>query len=101
MNRHGIEISQSTISRFCREHKILEFAVFGSILTEDFRPESDVDVLVTFAPDCRYTLFDLAKIQEQLRVIFNRDVDLVEKAGLKNPFRRKEILDHMEVIYAA
>ena len=101
MNRHGVEISENKISQFCRDHKISEFAVFGSLLRDDFSPTSDVDVLVTFTPDCGYSLLDLAMIQEQLQAIFDREVDLVEKAGLKNPFRKKEILDHMEVIYAA
>lgn len=101
MNRHGVEISENKIAQFCRDHKISEFAIFGSVLRDDFSPTSDVDVLVTFTPDCRYSLFDLAIIQEQLQTIFNREVDLVEKASLKNPFRKKEILDHMEVIYAA
>ncbi len=101
MNRHGIEISENKIAQFCRDHKISEFAIFGSVLRDDFSPTSDVDVLVTFTPDCGYSLFDLAIIQEQLKAIFNREVDIVEKASLKNPFRKKEILDHMEVIYAA
>lgn len=101
MNRHGVEISENKIAQFCRDHKISEFAIFGSVLRDDFSPTSDVDVLVTFTPDCRYSLFDLAVIQEQLQSIFNREVDLVEKASLKNPFRKKEILDHMEIIYAA
>lgn len=101
MNRHGVEISENKIAQFCRDHKISEFAVFGSLLRDDFSPTSDVDVLVTFTPDCGYSLLDLAIIQEQLQAIFDREVDLVEKASLKNPFRKKEILDHMEVIYAA
>ena len=101
MNRYAIEISENEIAQFCRDHKISEFAVFGSVLRDDFTPTSDVDVLVTFTPDCGYSLLDLAMIKEQLQTIFNRDVDIVEKASLKNPFRKKEILDHMEVIYAA
>ncbi len=101
MNRHGVEISENNIAQFCRDHKISEFAIFGSVLRDDFSPTSDVDVLITLTPDCGYSLFDLAVIQEQLQAIFNREVDLVEKASLKNPFRKKEILDHMEVIYAA
>ena len=101
MSRYGVEIPEKKIARFCRDHKISEFAVFGSVLRDDFNPASDVDVLVTFTPDCGYSLLDLAMIKEQLEAIFDRKVDLVEKAGLKNPFRKKEILDHMEVIYAA
>jgi predicted nucleotidyltransferase len=101
MNRHAMDIPEKKIAQFCRDHKISEFAVFGSILRDDFGPTSDVDVLVTFTDDCGYSLLDLAMIKEQLQAIFNREVDIVEKASLKNPFRKKEILDHMEVIYAA
>ncbi len=101
MTYHGFEISEEKIAGFCRENKISEFAVFGSIMTNDFRPSSDIDILVTFTPDCGYSLFELAVIQEKLQDILGRKVDLVEKAALKNPFRKKEILDHMEVIYAA
>lgn len=101
MTFHGFEISEEKIADFCRDNKISEFAVFGSILTKNFRPSSDIDILVTFTPDCGYSLFELAVIQEKLQDIFGRKVDLVEKAALKNPFRKKEILDHMEVIYAA
>jgi predicted nucleotidyltransferase len=101
MTFHGFEISEQKIASFCKEHKISEFAVFGSILTGDFRPSSDIDILVTFDPDCGYSLFELAVIQDKLQIFFGRKVDLVEKAALKNPFRKKKILDHMEVIYAA
>ncbi|MBW8015209.1 MAG: nucleotidyltransferase family protein [Planctomycetes bacterium] len=101
MTFHGFEISEEKIASFCRENKISEFAVFGSILTGDFRPSSDIDILVTFDANCGYSLFELAMIQEKLQNILGRKVDLVEKAALKNPFRKKDILDHMEVIYAA
>ena len=70
MNRHGVEISKEKIAHFCRDHKISEFAVFGSVLRDDFSPKSDVDVLVTFTPDCGYSLLDLAMIQGQLQDIF-------------------------------
>lgn len=96
-----IDLSKETITEFCREWKITEFALFGSVLRDDFQPDSDIDVLVTFAPDCGHSLFDLAQMQEQLKAIFAREVELVEKASLRNPFRRHAILDNMEVIYAA
>lgn len=101
MRRTNIKIPQDKIENFCRQRKITELALFGSALREDFRPDSDIDVLVTFAPDTRYSLFDLALIQEELRTILGREVDLVEKAALRNPFRRHHILKNSEVIYAA
>jgi len=75
--------------------------LFGSVLREDFRPESDVDVLVSFDPDIPWSLFDWIDMIEELQEIFGREVDLVEKSGLRNPFRRREILDNRQVVYAA
>jgi uncharacterized protein len=96
-----VDIPTSKIEDFCHRWKIIELALFGSILREDFGPDSDVDVLVTFADDSDLSLYDLVDMQEELRVIFGRDVDLVLKSGLRNPFRRHEILRTQHVIYAA
>jgi len=96
-----IDLPKERIADFCQQWKIIEFALFGSVLREDFRPDSDIDVLVTFAEDCGYSLFDLAQIQEELKALLAHEVDLVEKESLRNPFRRHAILNNMEVIYAA
>ena len=96
-----INLPKEKITEFCRQWKITEFALFGSVLRDDFRPDSDIDVLVTFTDDCGHSLFDLVQMQEQLKTILAHEVDLVEKAGLRNPFRRHNILNNMEVIYAA
>ena len=101
MRQNSIKIPPDQIADFCRQRKITELALFGSALREDFRPDSDLDVLITFAPDSRYSLFDLAAIQEELETLFGREVDLVEKAALRNPFRRHHILNNAEIIYAA
>ncbi|HIK11366.1 MAG TPA: nucleotidyltransferase family protein [Oscillatoriaceae cyanobacterium M33_DOE_052] len=101
MNIPKLEVSSDAIVAFCQKWKITEFALFGSILRDDFRPDSDVDVLVTFAPDEKWSLFDIVRMKEELETIFGREVDLVQKLGLKNPFRRYEILRTKEVIYAA
>jgi len=79
----------------------VEFSLFGSILREDFRPESDVDVLVTFAPEAQVSLFDLVQMQIELESLFGRPVDVVEKDALRNPFRKREILSTAQVVYAA
>ena len=100
----GIDVPQEKIVEFCRRWKIREFALFGSVLRDDFRPESDIDVLVAFATDARWSLLDHVTMQEELKSIFGRNVDLVSKKGIersRNPIRRKEILDSAEVIYAA
>jgi len=98
---HEIDLPRERIAAFCQQWKIIEFALFGSVLRGDFRPDSDIDVLVTFAEDCGHSLFDLAQIQEELKAILGREVELVEKESLRNPFRRHVILNNMEVIYAA
>ncbi len=76
-------------------------ALFGSILRDDVRPDSDVDVLVVFAVDAQPTLYDLVDMQDELKEIFGRNVDLVSKSALRNPFRRHQILRTHKVIYAA
>ncbi|MGB6067713.1 MAG: nucleotidyltransferase family protein [Desulfomonilaceae bacterium] len=96
-----LDVPAGKIVVFCHKWKIVEFALFGSILREDFGPESDVDVLVTFAKDANWSLYDLVDMQDELSSIFGRDVDLVLKSGLHNPFRRHEILRTCRVIYAA
>lgn len=98
---HGVQISAEAIEDFCRRWKIVELALFGSILSPEFRPDSDIEVLVTFSPDAQHSLFDLVTMQDELAVMFGREVDLVEKQALRNPFRRKHILEHSQVIYAA
>ncbi|MBI4492466.1 MAG: nucleotidyltransferase family protein [Chloroflexi bacterium] len=96
-----IGIPSEQIAEFCRRHHIRTLALFGSVLREDFRPDSDVDVLVEFEPDARLSLFDIVEMQDELAVLFGRPVDLVEKSALRNPFRRHEILRTHQVIYAA
>jgi hypothetical protein len=96
-----IDIPGDRITEFCRKWKIAELALFGSVLRDDFRPDSDVDVLVSLSGDAHWDLFDWVDMIEELKVIFGREVDLVEKSGLRNPFRRHAILSSKEVIYAA
>jgi hypothetical protein len=100
----GLESHKSAIADFCRRHRIVELAFFGSILRDDFGPESDVDVLVTFAPDTRYSLFDLGKMAGELERIIGRSVDLVERQAVEesqNYIRREHILANLEAIYVA
>jgi predicted nucleotidyltransferase len=94
-------IPEKKIQSFCHRWKVVEFALFGSILREDFNPESDVDVMVSFAAEARWSLWDLAEMQQELVNIFGRPVDLIEDGPLRNPFRRQAILSTKEVIYAA
>jgi uncharacterized protein len=104
MNKVKIKIPKAKLAEFCRRWNISEFALFGSVLRADFRPDSDVDVLVSFSPEAHVTLFDMARMQDELKTIFGRDVDLVSKRGLENSrnyLRRKYILDSAQVIHVA
>lgn len=104
INYHGLEISRDKIADFCRRWKITELALFGSVLRDDFRPDSDIDVLVTFAPDAGWRLDDLVDMKEELEMMFGCRVDLVKKhlvESSENYIRRKHILSHMETIYVA
>jgi predicted nucleotidyltransferase len=100
MVKARIEIPIDKIEEFCRKWKIEEFSLFGSVLRDDFRPDSDVDVLVTFADDAHWSLYEWVDMIEELKAIFGREVDLVSKKGLRNPFRRHEILSTQQVVYA-
>jgi predicted nucleotidyltransferase len=101
MVSRNLDIPLDRIETFCRKWKIRELSLFGSVLRDDFRPDSDVDVLVSFELDAPWDLFHLVEMRDELIALFGRDVDLVEKEGLRNPFRRRTILDTREVIYAA
>lgn len=97
-------LPMDAIRAYCQKWRICEFAVFGSVLRDDFNDESDIDVLVTFADDTRYTLFDLAHMGDELEAILGREVDLIDRRAIEtspNYIRRREILSTFEVIYAA
>ena len=99
-----IDVPVAAIAEFCRKWRIVEFALFGSVLRDDFGPDSDVDVLVAFAPHTRYTLFDMVHMEDELRTLFRRDVDLVEREAIQrspNYLRRRAILGTAEAVYAA
>ncbi len=76
-------------------------AVFGSVLREDFRPDSDIDLIVRFSDDARWGLWDFYALREELEILFDRQVDLVEPEGIINPIRRRSILSSQQLIYAA
>ena len=100
VDNQGIAVPRARIEEFCRRWKIVEFSLFGSALREDFRSDSDVDVLVSFGEGADWDLFDWVSMIEELKSIFGREVDLVEKTSLRNPFRRHYILNNQKVIYA-
>lgn len=93
---------KTKIAEFCKRWNVSEFAVFGSALTKDFRPDSDVDIMVDFPTQAKVTLYDMTKMQDELKQIFKRDVDLISKRGVKNSrnyLRKKAILESAQVIH--
>jgi hypothetical protein len=99
-----IEIPEDKIADFCRRWKISELALFGSVLRDDFRADSDVDVLVTFAEDARWTLFDIVHMEDELKALFGREVDLSERRAVEkseNYIRRRSILKSARTVYVA
>ena len=96
----GVNVPLDSVEAFCRKWEIVEFGFFGSVLREDFGPDSDVDVLVTFALGSHWSAFDIVYMRDELVGIFGRDVDLVEKDAIRNPFRRQAILSSYVVFYA-
>lgn len=102
MSTVRIDLPKEKIADFCRRWKVAELALFGSVLRDDFYPDSDIDVLVTFGQGERWGLSDLVNMKEEIEQIFGRSVDFIEKRAIErseNPFRRKRILSTMEPIY--
>lgn len=99
-----VTIPRKKLADFCNRWKVTELAFFGSVLRNDFRPDSDIDLLVSFSPRAKISLFDLVRMQSELKEIFGRKVDLVERRAIENSenyIRRKSILSNTKVIYAA
>ena len=101
MSRLHLNIQKEQVSEFCRKHHIRKLAIFGSALRDDFRPDSDVDVLVEFDSEADGSFDQYLETQDFLSSLFGRRVDLVEKSAIRNPFRRHSILTSQEVVYVA
>lgn len=99
-----IPLPDVELEELCRRWQVSELALFGSVLRDDFRPDSDVDVLVTFAPGAHWSLFDMVHMQKELESILGREVDLVERKAVEqseNYIRRKRILGSLVPVYVA
>ncbi len=99
-----IDVPREKVAEFCRKYRVQKLSLFGSALREDFRPDSDVDLLVSFAENAHYSLFDLAAMERELGVILGRKVDLVEREAIEqseNYIRRRHILQSEEPLYVA
>ncbi|REJ43064.1 MAG: DNA polymerase subunit beta [Microcystis flos-aquae TF09] len=92
------------IKAFCQKWQVTELALFGSVLREDFRSDSDIDILITFSPTAKRGLTETLQMRDELQAIFNRKVDLIVKASLKrsdNWLRCNNILESAQIIYAS
>ena len=104
MNTENLGVKASVIADFCHRWKIQQLAVFGSAAGGVLRPDSDIDLLVTFAPDADWTMFDHYRMENELTELFARDVDLVNIRALEenpNPIYHQQILNSAKVVYAA
>jgi len=98
-----IDLPAEEIAEFCRRWRITELSLFGSVLRDDFKPDSDVDMLVRFSPGAGWSLLDFVRMQQQLQTLIGRDVDLVERSSVEsseNYIRRQHILATAETVYA-
>ncbi|MFA7235989.1 MAG: nucleotidyltransferase family protein [Phycisphaeraceae bacterium] len=100
MKHQSIDVPQEAIAAFCRRNRIRRLSLFGSVLREDFRPDSDIDMLVEFEPDARVSLFDVGGMMYELTEMLGRQVDLRTPADLSRYFRQQVIADS-ELLYAA
>lgn len=100
----AIDLPMDQIAAFCQRWGITEFALFGSVLRDDFGPDSDIDVLVTFAPDSHHSFSDLLTMDGEIEGIFGREVDLVDRRGVEqseNYIRRRAILRSARTVYVS
>ena len=98
----AIALPQQSIREFCQRWQIVELSVFGSVLRDDFRSDSDIDILVAFAPTANWGLLEHAQMQQELETILGRAVDLISKRAIErssNWIRRQEILSTAQTIY--
>jgi uncharacterized protein len=103
MSIDAIDLPTEKIAEFCDRWQVIELALFGSVLRNDFRLDSDIDVMVQFHPDAHPTFSTLDRMEEELKTIFHRDIDLITRQGIetsRNYLRRREILSSAQVIYA-
>lgn len=97
INQH-ISLPREAIADFCQRHHIRKLSLFGSVLRDDFRPDSDIDVLVEFEPDAKISLFNMGGMQMELSELLGRDVDFLTVEFIK-PRIRQRILDSSEIVY--
>ena len=99
MSKIHVQFDRSRLADFCRKWKITRMAFFGSVLRDDFRPDSDVDVMVTYARGIDWSSYDYFTMREDIEALLGRPVDVVEEGTIRNPIKRRCIYENLEVIY--
>jgi predicted nucleotidyltransferase len=97
----AIEVPTERLAEFAKKWRIVELSLFGSVVNGDFREDSDVDVLVKFEDEAPWSLSHIIEMKWELEELFGRDVDIVERDVVKNPFVRKSIFSTRRIVYAA
>ena len=100
----AIPLPTDAIKHFCQKWHITEFALFGSILRDDFHDKSDIDILVDFSPTAKRGLLETLQMRDELQTLFDRKIDLIVKPALQrsdNWLRRQNILETAQTIYVA
>jgi predicted nucleotidyltransferase len=99
-----LRLSPEQIAAFCQRWQLMELALFGSVLRDDFHADSDIDILISYAPEANHGLLARVRIQRELATLCGREVDVMTKKSIeesRNELRRKEILGSAQVIYVA
>lgn len=102
MTTAAIPLPMAQVAEFCKRWQVTEFALFGSVLRDDFSPDSDVDILISFSPEAKRGLTETLQMRDELQSIFEREVDLIVKSAIEqseNWLRRKNILESAQIIY--
>ena len=98
----AIDVPYDRLAEFARKWRIVELSLFGSVVKpEEFRADSDVDVLVAFEKEAPWSLFDIIRMQHELEDMFGREVDIVERHMVTNPYVRRDIFDNRRIVYVA
>ena len=97
----GLAYEETALEAFCQHWGVVKLAIFGSAARNDLRPDSAVDVMVTFVPESKVSAWDLVTMQDELSELFGRSTHLVEEGGVRNPYRLKDIERDLTVLYAA
>jgi len=104
MEFRNVDLPLADIQIACQRWHIKELALFGSVLRDDFRPDSDIDILVTFAPEAKRSLTETLQLRDEFQILFGRKVDLIVKSAIErsdNWLRKQNILESAQTIYVA